>query len=39
MVQHGSSRSTTACEAWKRFEDMQARLAALAWSVGKEEYA
>ena len=39
MVQHVSSRSTNACEAWKRFEDKQARLAALAWSVGKEEYA
>jgi hypothetical protein len=39
MVQHVSSRSTNACEVCKRFEDMQARLAALAWIVGKETYA
>jgi len=39
MVQHISYHSTNEREAWKRFEDMQARLAALAWSVGKEEYA
>jgi len=36
MVQHGSSHSTDEREPWKRFEDMQAGLAALAWSRGKE---
>ena len=39
MLQRVSYRSTNACEAWKRLEDMPARLAALAWIVGKEEYA